>query len=105
MLAKQRVFGSGPGIHTSRLPAQGRRRQSVPNRLSAPCGDCRELCYSALSGRRSVKGDPAGRQGGNSRNGARGKIVLSQVGPVELGMPRDLDGSFEPPIVKSANAA
>jgi putative transposase len=46
------------------------------------------------------KGDPAGRNGGNSRNGVRGKTVLTEVGPVELAVPRDRDGTFEPQIVR-----
>ena len=43
--------------------------------------------------------DPAGRNGGDSRNGRRGKTVLTDVGPVEIGVPRDRDGSFEPQLV------
>ncbi|GAA4148682.1 IS256 family transposase [Streptomyces tunisiensis] len=46
------------------------------------------------------KHDPAGRNGGNSRNGTRSKSVLTDVGPVEIVVPRDRDGSFEPKIVK-----
>ena len=46
------------------------------------------------------KHDPAGKDGGNSRNGTRGKTVLTDVGPVEVTVPRDRDGSFEPQIVK-----
>jgi transposase-like protein len=45
------------------------------------------------------KHDPAGRNSGNSRNGARPKTVLTDVGPVEITVPRDRDGSFEPKIV------
>jgi putative transposase len=45
------------------------------------------------------KHDPAGRTGGNSRNGTRGKTVLTEAGPVEITVPRDRDGSFEPRIV------
>jgi transposase-like protein len=45
------------------------------------------------------KHDPAGRGSGNSRNGARAKTVLTEVGPVEITVPRDRDGSFEPKIV------
>src|ERR1700710_3075744 len=30
------------------------------------------------------KGDPAGNNGQNSRNGARGKTVLTEVGPVDI---------------------
>jgi putative transposase len=43
--------------------------------------------------------DAAGRDGGNSRNGHRPKTVLTEVGPVEIDVPRDRDGSFEPKIV------
>src|SRR3954470_22627558 len=46
------------------------------------------------------KHDPAGKNGGNSRNGTRSKTVLTEVGPVEIAVPRDRDGSFEPKIVK-----
>jgi putative transposase len=45
------------------------------------------------------KHDAAGRDGGNSRNGYRPKTVLTEVGPVEVVVPRDRDGSFEPKIV------
>jgi putative transposase len=30
------------------------------------------------------KHDPAGRNGGNSRNGNRAKTVLTEIGPVEI---------------------
>jgi transposase-like protein len=43
--------------------------------------------------------DPAGRDGGNSRNGHRAKTVLTDVGPVEIDVPRDRDASFAPAIV------
>jgi putative transposase len=46
------------------------------------------------------KHDPAGRNGGNSRNGQRGKTVLTEAGPVEIAVPRDRDASFEPMIIK-----
>lgn len=45
------------------------------------------------------KHDPAGRNGGNSRNGTRAKTVLTVlivVGPVETAVPRDREGSFAP---------
>jgi transposase-like protein len=45
------------------------------------------------------KHDPAGRDGGNSRNGRRGKTVLTEAGPVDISVPRDRDSSFEPRIV------
>lgn len=44
--------------------------------------------------------DPAGRDGGNSRNGTRAKSVITDVGPVELDVPRDRDRSFEPKLVR-----
>jgi transposase-like protein len=46
------------------------------------------------------KHDRAGRNGENSRNGTRAKTVLTEVGPVEIEVPRDRDGSFEPVIVR-----
>jgi transposase-like protein len=45
------------------------------------------------------KHDPAGDGSGNSRNGHRGKTVLTGTGPVEVSVPRDRDASFEPVIV------
>jgi transposase-like protein len=45
------------------------------------------------------KGDPAGAGSGNQRNGTSRKTVLSQVGPVQLDIPRDRAGSFNPQIV------
>src|SRR5215469_14589906 len=46
-----------------------------------------------------AKHDPEGRDGGNSRNGHRDKTVITDVGPVEIAVPRDRDASFEPVIV------
>ena len=45
------------------------------------------------------KHDPAGRDGGNSRNGYRAKTVITDTGPVDISVPRDRDASFEPRIV------
>ena len=64
----------------------------------------KRLVESALEGELSDhlgygKHDPAGRDGGNSRNGHRSKTVLTEVGPVGIDVPRDRDGSFEPKIV------
>src|SRR5690349_19810717 len=44
--------------------------------------------------------DLAGRDGGNSRNGTRTKTVLTEIGPVEIEVPRDRDASFNPVIVR-----
>src|ERR1700761_1184003 len=47
------------------------------------------------------KHDPAGAGTGNIRNGARSKTVLTEhSGPVEIDVPRDRQGTFEPQIVK-----
>ena len=45
------------------------------------------------------KGDPAGRGTGNSRNGSSAKTVLTEDGELELSVPRDRNGTFEPLIV------
>jgi len=45
------------------------------------------------------KHDPAGRGSGNSRNGTTAKTVLTDLGAVDLDVPRDRNGDFEPQIV------
>jgi putative transposase len=40
-----------------------------------------------------------GRNGGNSRNGTRTKTVITEVGPVDIEVPRDRDASFAPATV------
>ena len=47
----------------------------------------------AKHGRRPEGGD-------NSRNGTRAKTVVTDVGPVEVDVPRDRDATFEPKIVR-----
>ena len=37
-----------------------------------------------------------GRNHGNSRNGTRAKTVTTEIGPIELEVPRDRGGSFDP---------
>src|SRR5580693_8102895 len=46
------------------------------------------------------KHDPAGHNSGNSRNGTRAKTVLTEIGPVEIEVPRDTESTFEPQIVR-----
>ena len=46
------------------------------------------------------KGDPMGRNSGNSRNGTTSKTVTTDVGKVTVAVPRDRDNSFEPQIVR-----
>jgi hypothetical protein len=45
------------------------------------------------------KGDPAGRGSGNSRNGSSPKTVLTPDGEIEIAVPRDRAGSFEPVLL------
>jgi hypothetical protein len=44
--------------------------------------------------------DPAGRGNRNSRNGTTAKTLLTDVGAVDLAVPRDRNGTFEPRIVR-----
>lgn len=64
---------------------------------------CRRVPGSG-QGARGCRGydrhDLVGAGSGNSRNGSRSKIVLTDVGPVEVDVPRDRTASFEPVIVK-----
>ncbi|CAM2779432.1 IS256 family transposase [Skermania piniformis] len=46
------------------------------------------------------KHDPNGRGSGNSRNVTRSKTVLTEIGPVQIEVPRDTDASFDPQIVR-----
>jgi hypothetical protein len=39
-------------------------------------------------------------EGPNVRNGTRSKTVLTEIGPVEIEVPRDREGTFEPQIVR-----
>lgn len=43
--------------------------------------------------------DPAGRGSGNSRNGSYPKTVATEIGDVDLRVPRDRNGTFEPMTV------
>ena len=45
------------------------------------------------------KGDPAGRGSGNSRNGTSSKSILTEDGEIEITVPRDRVGSFEPQLI------
>jgi len=45
------------------------------------------------------KGDPAGRGSGNSRNGTSAKTILTEDGEIDIAVPRDRVGSFEPQLI------
>ncbi len=48
-------------------------------------------------GYRPGESRPAGQ--GNERNGASGKTVLTEQGPIRVELPRDRDGSFAPILI------
>ncbi len=77
-------------------------------RLTGPGGFLPEIVKSVLERGLAAeltehvgyeKGDPAGRGSPNSRNGATPKTVATEVGPVDLQVPRDRAGTFEPRLV------
>lgn len=45
------------------------------------------------------RGDPAASEYPNSRNGTFPKTVASEIGDIELAVPRDRNGSFTPMLV------
>jgi putative transposase len=65
----------------------------------------KRLLESALDGEVTdrlgfAKHNVSGDGSGDSRNGRRSKTVITDVGPVEIEVPRDRAGTFEPQIVK-----
>jgi chorismate mutase len=58
---------------------------------------CMEAKLSEHLGYEHSKAPPGG--AGNSRNGAPGKTLLTDHGPVRIAAPRDRNGTFEPQIV------
>lgn len=44
-------------------------------------------------------GDSAGRGSGNNRNGTSPKTVLTEIGAIDLAIPRDRNGTFDPQLV------
>lgn len=50
------------------------------------------------------RGDPVGRGSGNNRNGHGKKRVLTGTSSVEVEVPRDRNGSFEPQLVKKGQS-
>jgi putative transposase len=74
-------------------------------RLTGEGGLLSRLTKIALEGEMEdhlgyARHDPAGRDGGNSRNGTRSKELLTEAGPVQIAVPRDRDGSFAPQLVR-----
>jgi hypothetical protein len=107
--AESAAAGSAKAVDDQLIDELVSRAQAEGLRLTGEGGLLQQLTKrlleSALEGEISDhlgydKHDPAGKDGGNSRNGKRSKTVLTDVGPVEIAVPRDRDGSFEPKIVK-----
>lgn len=46
------------------------------------------------------KHDPAGNNSGNSRNGTTPKVIKGKRGQIEIEVPRDRNGEFEPQLIK-----
>src|SRR5690242_5279396 len=103
--------GERPGREAAELELArqlAQRAQAEGRQLTGPGGLLGRLTKVVLEGALEgemddhlgyAKHDPAGRDGGNSRNGHRAKTVLTEVGPVQVDVPRDRDASFAPKIV------
>src|SRR6266704_1254598 len=77
-------------------------------RLTGPGGFLSELVKAVLERGLAAemsehlgygKHDPAGKGSGNSRNGAPPKTVQTEVGPIEVRVPRDRAGTFTPRLL------
>jgi putative transposase len=77
--------------------------------LMAPEGLVKQLIKAAIEGMLETemdahlgysKHDPSGNNSGNSRNGKTPKKVRTNVGEVDLEIPRDRESTFEPLVVK-----
>ena len=85
------------------------KNYSKPEDLTGPDGLLKQLTTAlverAMEAEMSEhlgyeKGDPYGRNGGNSRNGKSKKTLKTERGEVEIEVPRDREGTFEPRLVK-----
>ncbi len=79
-----------------------------PEDITGPNGLLKQLTKSLLERAMGAelthhlgyeKHAPEGRGSGNSRNGASSKLVKGDFGEVEIAVPRDREGSFEPKIL------
>jgi transposase-like protein len=59
----------------------------------------RALCAELSEHLGYEKGDPAGRGSGNRRNGTSSEDASDEDGELEIAVPRDRAGSFEPQLV------
>ena len=101
--ADPRLLGADRSVPCCGARSENRPRQRHPARLGA---DHHQIRHRLATARTALdlgyeKHDPAGAGTGNIRNGTRAKTVLTETtGPVEIEVPRDRAGTFEPQIVK-----
>lgn len=85
------------------------KNYSKPEDLTGPDGLLKQLTAALVERAMQAemtqhlgykKGDPAGANGGNSRNGLSSKKLKTDRGELDIHVPRDRDGSFEPQLVK-----
>ena len=97
------------GLSTEELAAELlARADGDPVRLVGPGGLLGELTKRVLEAALEAEltehvgyeaYDRAGHHSGNSRNGSRSKTVITDIGPIEIDVPRDRAGTFEPVMV------
>lgn len=75
-------------------PVRAGCSRSLPRRLE------RSLAAELTDHVGYEEGDPAGVGSGNSRNGFTSKNLATEVGVLDLEVPRDRNGSFEPQTVR-----
>ena len=107
-IASKRRPASTPELEAARELVRQAREQGLS--LTGPDGLLKQLTKTVLetaldeemTGHLGYeKRDPAGAGTGNIRNGTRAKTVLTDnAGPVQIDVPRDRAGTFEPQIVK-----
>ncbi|MFE6692187.1 transposase, partial [Streptomyces sp. NPDC057743] len=98
-------------FHEPQLPLQsrtpryeGRDRVSLDGRDGLLQRMMKQVIERALQAKMSDRlgyesGAPAGRSSGNNRKGSYGKTVTTTAAPVEIDVPRDRRGEYEPRIV------
>src|SRR6266511_2252674 len=95
--------GGGGGRAAGRAPGRaGARAGDQPGRPGRAAG----AGHQAGAGGRAHRPPglfprrPGRPQRNNSRNSTRDKTVITEVGPIEISVPRDRDSTFEPVIIR-----
>jgi len=107
-MASKKGPASTPELEAARELVRQAREQGLS--LTGPDGLLKQLTKTVLETALNEeltehlgfeKSDPAGSPDGNVRNGTRTKTVLTEAnGHVEIEVPRDRAGTFEPQIVR-----